>query len=158
MFENFVDYISVSIAISAFIITIITYIKKQKSDQFRTALDISDRLEKATNELINSSNIAESNYPQVGDESLARHLNKQYLEEIKSPTLELLTVYEFFSFLVNNKELTNPNIIKYFKRSLILEVEHAFKNYPDIAQDEEEFKEIKELLKKWKEDSKSFNR
>lgn len=144
--EIMVDILTILVAISAVGISIYTFVKKQKSDQFRIALDINDRLEKTTNELINSSKVAESKYP--------RQLGDQYLEEIKSPTLELLTVYEFFSFLVNNKELTNSNVIKYFKRSLILEVERIFRDYPDIAQDEEEFKEIKTLFKKWKDEEK----
>ena len=150
MFESLADYISVIISISALAFTIIIFAKKQKSDQFRTALDVSERLEKATNELIKAASIAREKFP------TSEWAQEFFLTTIKAPTLELLTVYEIFALLVNHKELTNQNIIKHFKHSLKLEVDDAFKNYPDIAQNEEEFTEVKELLKKWnEEDSKS---
>ena len=145
MFDIIWNVITILISILALGITLFTYVKKQKSDQFRIALDINDRLRDATNELINSSKVAEKKFPKAT-------VPDYHLEEIKSPTLTLLTVYEFFSFLVNKKELTNSNIIEYFKRSLELDVEKSFKDFPDIKSDQEEFREIKTLLKKWKEE------
>ncbi len=145
MFDIIWNVITILISILALGITLFTYVKKQKSDQFRIALDINDRLRDATNELINSSKVAEKKFPKAT-------VPDYHLEETKSPTLTLLAVYEFFSFLVNKKELTNSNIIEYFKRSLELDVEKSFKDFPDIKSDQEEFREIKTLLKKWKEE------
>jgi hypothetical protein len=155
MLSEILDILPIVVASSALILSIYTFFKKQKSDQFRIALDINDRLEKATNELISSSKIAESTSPQVSDQSLAHQLREQYLQEIKSPTLHLLSVYEFFSLLVNKNELTNLHIIKYFKRGLILDADRIFKDYPEIAQHDEDFKETKNLLRKWKKEDNS---
>lgn len=146
--SSLIDYLAIGISLSALSVSIITFIKKRKSDQFRIALDISDRLEKATDELIQASEIAGNQFTSF--ESDKRH------NALRQPTLHLLNVYEFLSFLVNNGEINNKNIIKYFKPGMIEEIKQIFGDYPDIAQDET-YDDIKKLLKKWEDEDKCIN-
>jgi hypothetical protein len=120
---------TIFISLGALAVSIITFVRKQKSDQFRTALDIHDRLEQIANELI-----------------------EVYFDDLKKKqkSLEYLELWEWFAFLVNNKEITNTTIQKYFKPSLVVEVEKIFNDYPDVANNAEAFQETKKLLSKWK--------
>jgi hypothetical protein len=117
------------ISIVAIVVSITTFIKKQKSEEFCVALDIHSKLEMVVNELI-----------------------RVYSDEVqkRSKSLEYLNVWEWFAFLVNNKEIKNCNIKKYFKPSLTIEVEKIFQDYPEVAKDDGAFKETKQLLEKWK--------
>ena len=103
MESNYMDYIPIVISLFAVAVSIVTFIKKEKSDQFRIALDIHDKLEKCVNELSK----------------------------------------------INDKgEIRNKNVIKFFKPSFQLETQRIFQLYPDIANDDEAFGEIKKLLTK----------
>jgi hypothetical protein len=100
-----VDILTIVVAISAVGISIYTFVKKQKSDQFRIALDINYRLEETTDEIIQAVENAGIKFQSYERE--------EFLKSIKQPQLKLLNIYEFFSFLVINGEITNTTIIKY---------------------------------------------
>lgn len=59
-----------------------------------------------------------------------------------------MNIWEFFSFLVNNNEINNPNIIKYFKDNLKSGSDSFFNKYPEHKSKGDSMKEVKELLKK----------
>ena len=73
------------------------------------------------------------------DESLKAIRYKQYLNQ-----------WEFVSFLVNKGEIKDQHIREYFKPSLISDYELIFARYKQLAENENEYKEIKKLYKKWK--------
>jgi hypothetical protein len=75
MESNYMDYIPIVISLFAVVVSIVTFIKKEKSDQFRIALDIHDKLEKCVNEL-----------SKINDKG-----------EIRLNALEFLNLWEFFS-------------------------------------------------------------
>jgi hypothetical protein len=133
-----IPYIFSSISIVISLIGSIIYgsIKKRKSDQFRIALDINDRLERNTERYIEIE-IDSNNNP-----------NKKYLyDQLKrSNAIALLTILEFLSLLINNKEITEDNITKYFKPVIVEETEFVFKEYSDIANDKTMFEELRKLL------------
>jgi SUMO ligase MMS21 Smc5/6 complex component len=112
MVESTVDFIPIVISVAAFAISIVTFYKKQKSDQFRIFLDIYSKLE-------------EINYQRRLDpDNLASDVYDQAEEYLK--TLELV------SFLINNREITNKNMIKYFQPLLTKSANAIFEKYPDI--------------------------
>jgi hypothetical protein len=129
------DFSSLIISITAIVISvvavavsIITFDRRQKSDEFRIALDIHNKLEQLVNEII---------------------VNKDNSRNRRSKSLEYLDTWEYFAFLVNNKEIKNHNIYNFFKKSLCDETRQVFQEYPDIANNDKSFEEVKGLRKKW---------
>ena len=120
-------YVSLAVAFGAVAVSVITFLRKQKSEQFRIALDINNRLEENVNQLLNT----EKDTP-----------------ERRSYSLQYLNSLEFLSFLINKGEIKNKNIIEFFKPRLMNETKRIFDDYPDIANDEKAFEEIKKLRKK----------
>jgi urocanate hydratase len=55
--------------------------------------------------------------------------------------------WEFYSFLVNNAEIDNDNIKKYFQPNFISSTDSFFKKYQDYISQEHTFEEIKKLRK-----------
>lgn len=86
---------SVAVAISMY-----TFLRKQKSEQFRIAIDIQNKLEEDVNQLIKAKD----------NPSDRRSYSLQYLN-----TLELL------SLLINKGEIKNKNVIEFFKPRLTTE-------------------------------------
>jgi hypothetical protein len=122
-----VTLVPIAISVAALAVSTWTFVRRQKSDEFRVALDINSKLEQSLSELV----LVSSN-------------------ERRSKTLEYLSIWEFFAFLVNNKEIKNDSIQKFFKPSLVKEIERIFQEYPDLAKNTEAYEETKILLKKWK--------
>jgi hypothetical protein len=121
------DYFTLAVSFGAVGVSAYTFLRKQKSEQFSIALDISNKLEENVNKLLGT----ETGTP-------AR----------RSYALEYLNTLEFLAFLINNGELKNRSIIKYFKPTLIQETKRIFHDYPDIAKDETVFEEVRKLLRK----------
>src|SRR6478735_7365996 len=132
-----VDILSLIVAISAVIFSLILFYKQRKSDQFRIFFDIEDRRDRNLFEL----------------REIYRNLNKPetqktFIEEKASNSLQSLNLLEFFSLLVNTKEISNRRIISYYKRVVEEEAEQVFTDYPNIKK--EDFEELDKLLKKYK--------
>jgi hypothetical protein len=111
-----VRIISILISIGTFVVT---YVTQQRSKQFRIALDINDRLIETANR---SAEFA-------GEPHYAHQIKIQK----KWRDLQYLTTLEPFSFLVRKKEITNKNIINYFKPLMISQTQRIFKDHPDVA-------------------------
>lgn len=146
MVAEFVNYIPIVISIAAFGVSIITYIKKSKSDQFRIAVDIQNQLEESVNKLI----LIEE---RLNDKALPEVEKKALNRQRKSMSLYYLNILEFLALLIRRREITNKNIIRYFKPSIKDESKQVFEDYPDIEQDPAMYEEIKELLEQWKRSS-----
>jgi hypothetical protein len=135
---EYVISVPIIISLTALSISILTYIKKQKSDQFKIALDINYKLEEIDNKLLNTiEKFNRNSTPEQERQAI-----------IKSISLEELNTLEFISFLVNNGEITNKNIIKYFTPTLCKVSEKVFEDYPDIKTNSSKFYELKKLLEK----------
>ncbi len=124
------DYIPIIISLFALGVAIITFLKKRKSDEFRIALDIHNKLEQIVNEAYQAPDSAQK----------------------KSKTLEYLNTWEFFAFLVKSKEIKNENIHDFFKPRFVKEVKATFRAYPKIDEDKKSFKQVRDLLEKWEKD------
>jgi hypothetical protein len=70
--------------------------------------------------------------------------------EIRERDLQYLNIWERFSFLVNNKEITDHKIQNYYKSTLIKDYEKILILYPDKLNDDNAYEELKKLYKKWK--------
>lgn len=124
----------------------------------KTAMEISAKLEDSENKIfqiedrikkIKYENDDLSDYQKsTADENsilfstLERNLRDAYLS--------YMNIWEFFSFLVNNNEINNPNIIKYFKDNLKSGSDSFFNKYPEHKSKGDSMKEVKELKKSWR--------
>ncbi|MGD1835323.1 MAG: hypothetical protein ACPKQO_06340 [Nitrososphaeraceae archaeon] len=131
------DFISIVIAVIAIIISIITFAKRKKSDQFKIALDINNKLEK------NIDEFSKSDFSPENSDELSNDDPSQ-----RSKAIQLLSTIEFLSFTINHKEITNKNIIQYFKSPLINESKKIFQKYPDFEENKELYQETKKILRK----------
>lgn len=131
MLESFlINYSPIGVSVAAFIVSIWTFSRKQKSDEFRIALDIHNRLEKIVNEAYRVPEGAQRN----------------------SKILEYLNTWEFFAFLVKSDELGNENIHDFFKPRFVKEVKETFLVYQKIEEDKKAFKQVRHLLEEWEKD------
>jgi hypothetical protein len=142
MTTNLLDYIPIAISFVAVGVSIFTYVKKQKSDQFRIVLDIQNKLEETVNRLIEID-------AKLKEQILDENTKNAILKERRSRALEYLNVLEFLAFLINNHELKDDKIIHHYKPSITDETEHIFKQYPDLDTNNKYYGEIKKLLVKW---------
>jgi competence protein ComGF len=67
---------------------------------------------------------------------------------LRDASLHYLNLWEFFSFLVNEEEINNQNIIEYFKPNLVSGTDDVFEEYEDIKNNQKAFEEIRQLHKK----------
>lgn len=144
MTTNLLDYIPIIISLGAVGISIFTYVKRQKSDQFRIVLDIQNKLEETVNRLIEID-------VKLKEQKLDEDAKYSILKERRSRALEYLNVLEFLAFLINNNEVKDDKIIHHYKPSITDETVHIFKQYPDIDTNDKYYGEIKKLLVKWGE-------
>ena len=142
MISNLLDYVPIAISLGALSISIIAYVKRQKSDQFRIILDIQNKLEETVNRLIEIDSRLKV---QKHDENTKNEI----LKERRSRALEYLNNLEFLALLINNDELKEDSIINHYKPSITDETEHIFKQYPDLDTNDSYYGELKQLLKKW---------
>lgn len=142
MIPNLLDYIPIVISLGAVGISVFTYVKKQKSDQFRIVMDIQNKLEETVNRLIEIDS-------KLKDQKLNENDKYAILKERRSRALEYLNVLEFLAFLINNNEVKDDKIIHHYKPSITDETEHIFKQYPDLDTNSKYYGEIKKLLVTW---------
>jgi hypothetical protein len=83
------------------------------------------------------------------DEIVEAISNNEPPEKIRYKNLEYLNTWEFFAFLVNNGEIKNKNILRYFKPSFVSEVKETLEEYRDVSENKAKYEEIRTLLKTW---------
>ncbi len=132
-----VSIFAVGISVATFVIT---YRKGKKTEQMKVAMDISAKLDEAENKIFDLQDQLKKIDGQSSDNSILQR-------NLKDAYLLYMNHWEFYSFLVNNKEIDNVNVKKYFEDNLITGTHVFFKKYPDYLDKERLFKEIKTLLK-----------
>lgn len=168
MGNDIVDSIALIVSTASIIIASFGFYKKTKSDQFRLLLEILDRLDKSTHKLEEAEKqyqnylIAHLNsHPKSNDKLQQIEMNKEIKDmqrgTLKSPIIVLLDVYEYFSFLVLNKEITHEDAIGFIKSRFQTHVNMAFQVIPEYASDNNIYPRIKELLKKWEDEKNCVN-
>ena len=124
--------------VGAFIFTGVTFwilfARTRKSEQVRIAGETSRNLKEIENRVLE--------FPeQPAYESQRKYGYIQYLNE-----------WEFFSMLVNTKEITNEHILEFFKPDLLKNYETIFGRYKDLEEDQDAYQNLKQLYRKWKHD------
>lgn len=146
-----VSIFAVGFSVATFIIT---YRKGKKSEQMKTAMEISAKLDEAENKILELQDQLQKSDNQGYLSSSSNSILKRNL---KDAYLTYMNHWEFYSFLVNNREIDNKNIKKYFEDNLISGTNSFFKEYPDYITKERSFKEIKTLLKEIGREPKIIN-
>jgi hypothetical protein len=124
-------WIPITISSAAFALSLITLLLKRRSDEFQIALNFNSKIKEQSDEIV---------------EAISRN---EPPENIRYKELEYLNTWEFFAFLVNNYEITNKNILNYFKPSFISSTKNTLEGHPDVAKDNKKYEEITTRLKKW---------
>jgi hypothetical protein len=122
----YISLAALSVSIASACYSIYNVQKRRKSDQFNIALEIQDRLEKNV-----------ENYTRIDVNSNNSDKKDLYVRLKEDNAKECLNILEFLSLLINNKEIDNKNILKYFKQTIIDETNDIFKTYPHIANNKE---------------------
>jgi len=159
-----ISLFSILISIGSFIISLITFFKKRKSDQFHILLNIQDRLDKATHLLED----AEQKYQEYAEKYVEiQHKSKQQLDmnEIKkiqrgtlnSSVIGLLDLYEYFSFLVLNGEINHKDVIDFVKSRFQRHIDMSYNIFPEYKNNDNVYPRIKKLLKKWEDEKNCVN-
>ena len=124
-------YIPIAISIAAFVLSFLTFVLKRKNEQFRIALDLNSKIKEDSDEIVEAIS------------------NNKPPEKIRYKNLEYLNTWEFFAFLVNNGEIKNKNMLKYFKPSFVSEVKETLEEYRDVAENKAKYEEIRTPLETW---------
>jgi hypothetical protein len=124
-------YIPIAISIAAFVLSFSTFVLRRKNEQFRIALDLNSKIKEDSDEIVEAIS------------------NNEPPEKIRYKNLEYLNTWEFFAFLVNNGEIKNKNILKYFKPSFVSEVKETLEEYRDVAENKAKYEEIRTPLETW---------
>ena len=148
------DITSIIIAVSAFGFSIasfsISYHRGRKMEQIKTVIEISNKLDETENKFL-----------AIEDKMREMQIKNKILEDEDYSALErqhkdeyllYMNHWEFFSFLVNQKEIHNENIKKFFKKNFKSGTKRFFTKYPNYKNNDEDFEEVKKLLKKWYDD------
>lgn len=130
-YDIYSTWIPIVISSGAFIVSIWTFSRKQKSEEFRIALDLNSKIKEQSDEIV---------------EAYSRN---EPPEKIRYKELEYLNTWEFFAFLVNNGEIKNKNILNYFKPTFVSGVKETLEEYRDVAENNQKYGEIRTLLKRW---------
>ena len=147
------DILPIIIASLAFGLSIATFIinyyRGRKIEQIRTVIEISSRLDESENEFLDiedKMHEMEIKNKVLDDEEYSL-LERQHKDEY----LLYMNHWEFFAFLVNQKEINNENIKKFFKKNFKSGTNRFFNKYPDYKNNKDAFEEIKKLLEKWQD-------
>jgi hypothetical protein len=136
---DLLDSASKFATVGGFIFTAMTfgviYHRTRKNEQMRTAIEFSRNLVNSEDKYLHPTQDADN--PEYEYQKRYRHM--QYINE-----------WEFFSFLVNSGEISDPKIQEYFKPTLIDDYEVFFSSYPEYANDNSKYAELKKLYQKWK--------
>lgn len=148
------DITSVIIAVSALGFSIasfsITYYRGRKMEQIKTVIEISNKLDESENKFFTIEDKIremETKNKIMNYEDISA-LERQHKDEY----LLYMNYWEFFAFLVNQKEINNKNIKKYFKKNFKSGTNRFFTKYPIYKNNDDDFEEVKKLLKKWKDE------
>ncbi len=141
-----VDYLSLTISIGAVAVSVgsfvFNYRRTRKTEQLKQCIEISSAL-----------NDAKSKISELIDKLNSNTTDQQLIQgwriNLGSAYLSYLNHWEFFSLLVNTKEIHEEKILDFYKDHFKKEVERCLDEYPDVRDDKERYKEIKKLLKKW---------
>jgi hypothetical protein len=114
-------YIPIAISIAAFVLSFLTFVLKRKNEQFRISLDLNSKIKEHSSEIVEAIS------------------NNEPPEKIRYKNLEYLNTWEFFAFLLNNGEIKNKNILKYFKPSFVSEVKETLEEYRDVAENKAKY-------------------
>lgn len=142
-----VSIFAVGFSVATFIVT---YRKGKKTEQMKVAMEISAKLDEAENRIFDLQDQLKKSNSQGSDNSIL-------IRNIKDAYLLYMNHWEFYAFLVNNSEIDNKNIKKYFEDNFISGTDLFFNKYPDYLTKEHLFKEIKTLLKEIVHEPKIIN-
>lgn len=85
----------------SFVVSLYTFRAKRKSDQFKIAMDMNNRIQ-----------TFERKYTQIENRFKDSILESSYFEE-NSLVLDVLTTFNSFAFFVNNEEITDTRVQNY---------------------------------------------
>jgi hypothetical protein len=140
------ETVALIISISAFLVSIITFIinyyRGRKTEQMKLSIEISSKLDEAENKIFEKEDESKKMIIDV-------QMKNAVERSLRDARLLYLNHWEFFSFLVNNDELKDEKILHYYKPNFKSGVKKIFEKLPDIRDDKEQCEEIKGLLKKW---------
>jgi hypothetical protein len=132
MEEQFWPMVSALIAVAGVSASAITFWKSfsrmKKSEQVRIAHDIGNNLALAESSIIDA-------------------IKGGNLDVIKLRYVQYLNVWEWFSFLVNKKQITIQELIDHYKPTMLKDRDGLFKQYPEFDK-EDKFVEFRALCKK----------
>lgn len=100
----------------------------KESNQIRIVQDIMNNRQMAENNIIETSNAGKI------DDLLYRYT--QYMN-----------IWEWYSFLVNKKKITLPEIKNFYKETMLKDRKYIFEQFPELD-DKDKFKEFRSLCKK----------
>ena len=86
----------------------------------------------------------------LAEDAVIQACGREDPEEIKLRHMQYLNIWEWYSFLVNRDQITIKELVQYNKKSICEDYEMIFKLYTDLKDDEESYKEFKELCRKLK--------
>jgi hypothetical protein len=104
------------------------------------SMEISAKLDEAENKVIEVEDQLKKSDSQNPDNSTLKSNHQDAY-------LLYMNHWEFYSFLVNNNEIDNKNIKKYFEPNFISGTDRFFNKYPVYWDKENQFEEIKKYLK-----------
>jgi hypothetical protein len=137
-FMDLLDDISKFAVVGAFIFTGITFAvtfwRTRKSEQIKICQDIQNQLKDAESRLLDFS---DTDYEILKEGKKVR-------------TIQYLNVWEWFSLLVNENEITHESVLEHFKPNLLRDHEAIFNEYTDLRDNADEFPQFKKLYSKWK--------
>ncbi len=137
--DDFISSLAVAISLLTFAIVLSHNKKKAKSDQFKFAMDLDKRIEEIDNKI--SSLIEQFNRSSKSEDD-----RKNFQDAKMDLFSEKLNTFEFFSLLINNREITNKSIIKHFTPTFMDDTGYIFKEYPKLEKDKEKYQELKKFL------------
>jgi hypothetical protein len=144
MATELVNVLALMVSITAIGISVATFIisyrKGKKTEQMKVSMEISAKLDEAENKVIEVEDQLKKSDSQNPDNSTLKSNHQDAY-------LLYMNHWEFYSFLVNNNEIDNKNIKKYFEPNFISGTDRFFNKYPVYWDKENQFEEIKKYLK-----------
>jgi hypothetical protein len=84
----------------------------------------------------------------LAEDAVIQAWDKEDPDEIKLRHMQYLNIWEWYSFLVNRDQITIQELVQYNKKSICEDYRMIFELYPDLKEDNESYKEFKELYRK----------
>jgi hypothetical protein len=86
------------------------------------------------------------NNRQMAENNIIETLNAEKFDDMIFRYTQLLNVWEWYSFLVNKKKITLPEIKNFYKEIMLKERKEIFEQFPELD-DESKFTEYRKLCK-----------